>query len=101
MGFYAGPEVILIDVYGITDPLLARLPVPDSMLHDFRPGHIVKAVPKGYPESRVSGGNVIEDVRIHQFYDTLRLVTAGPLFSPQRWKAIYDLNLGPYRRFLR
>jgi arabinofuranosyltransferase len=100
MGFYAGPGVILIDVYGITDPLLARLPVPDSMLHDFRPGHIVKSVPKGYPESRVSGGNAIEDVRIHQFYDKLRLVTAGPIFSSKRWGYIYDLNLGRDAKFM-
>lgn len=100
MGYYAGPEVILIDIQGITDPLLARLPVPDSAWQSFRPGHIVKSLPQGYPESRASGVNVIADMRIHEYYNKIRLVTAGPLFSPERWRYIYDLNFGPDRKFL-
>jgi len=99
MGFYAGPEVILIDVYGITDPLLARLPLPASTWESFRPGHIVRSVPQGYVESRASGDNVIKDPQIREYYKKLRLVTSGPLCSLERWRCIYDLNFGPERRF--
>jgi hypothetical protein len=35
------------------------------------------------------------DARIRAYYDDVRLVTQGPLFTGARWRAIARLNFGP------
>jgi hypothetical protein len=100
-GCFAGPRIIFIDLYGIADPLRARLPLPKSAITDFRPGHVTRTVPPGYKETLERRKNVIQDRRIRDFYDKIRLMTSEPLFSSARWKGIYDLNIGPDRKLNR
>ena len=98
LGYYAGPNVHIIDVLALPDALLARLPVPSGMA--WRIGHFRRFLPDGYSESLRAGRNQLTDLRLRKYYDQLRLVTAGKIFSGPRWKAILDLNLGRSRNLV-
>jgi arabinofuranosyltransferase len=91
-GYAAGPEVTVIDDFGLGDPLLARLPVADPWR--WRIGHFQRAVPEGYLRARATGdtGGMLPDLA--RYWEQLRLVVSGPLFAPERLLAIARLNLG-------
>jgi len=97
-GYYAGPDLFVIDLLGLADPLLARLPPADP---SWRIGHFGRYVPDGYPETVASGINQIEDPDLARYYDNLLLVLRGPLWQPQRLRAIWHLNWGTYDQDLR
>lgn len=93
-GYYAGPRLYVIDVMALADPFLARLPVSKPAdPRSWRIGHFTRDLPPGYRETISAGRNVIQDPRLAKLYDDLRLVTAGPLWSAERWRAIWRLNL--------
>ncbi|MGQ9648960.1 MAG: hypothetical protein ACUVXJ_02505 [Phycisphaerae bacterium] len=56
ISYYAGPDVRVIDLYGLTDPYLARSESPPCG----RPGHIKFRIPPGYLEDR-STVNLLPD----------------------------------------
>jgi arabinofuranosyltransferase len=58
-GFFASPDLHILDRYAICDPLLSR--VPTRYYPKFRPGHCLRQVPNGYKETLLSGTNVLED----------------------------------------
>lgn len=91
-GFYAGANVYAIDQYALADPLLARLPAEREA--NFYVGHFHRVIPDGYLSSLYSGNNLIEDENLAKFYDSLRLVVRGSLFSAERWRAIWQMNTG-------
>ncbi|MCP4657407.1 MAG: hypothetical protein GY856_18535 [bacterium] len=102
LGFYAGPEVHVIDLIGLPDPLLARL--PGLTRGDFNrpgfaawlPGHVPRRLPPGYVESIELGENRIRDPHLAEFYDKIRRITRGPLWDRQRWIEIWKLHCGGY-----
>jgi arabinofuranosyltransferase len=92
--YAAGSAVTFIDTFGIDDAFLAHIPYrPEA---EWRIGHFVRPVPAGYVETVRTGQNKIEDRCLRQYYDVLRTVIAGPLFTAARWKAIVALNFGVY-----
>lgn len=96
-GFAAGPGVHVVDLYALSDPLLARLPaLPDWGLI----GHFERQVPQGYLDTLRQGHNVIIDPAIARYYVQLTLVTRGNLFSWNRLVAIWKLNTGAYNSLL-
>jgi hypothetical protein len=42
---------------------------------------------------------VIADPQLARYFETLQSIIAAPLFEPKRWKAIWELNFTPSRRF--
>jgi arabinofuranosyltransferase len=92
VGFYAGPAKYIIDPNGLSDPLLARLPIPPAFYFEFWVSHFTRELPAGYLESRRAGRNLVEDPVIHGYFDKLLRVTTGPVFSFARFKDIFDLN---------
>lgn len=96
--FYAGPDVHVLDVMALSDPLLARLKPPPQ--DDWRPGHLVHDIPAGYQDTLESGRNVIRDPGIAEYYEHLRLVTRDPLWDAERLRTIWRLNLGRYDHLL-
>lgn len=97
VGFSAyvlGLDRVVVDRFGLADPLLARLPVDEGWE---RIGHFRRPVPEGYLESLRTGENRIENPHIRELYGKIRRVTRGPLFTAERWRAILELNLS-YRR---
>jgi arabinofuranosyltransferase len=96
-GFCQGPNAHLVDQHGITDPLVARLSVP--VTGRFKPAHIVKPLPLGYLESAGGDTNRIADPEVAAFYARLRLVVSGPLWTAERWRAIWAMNFTRASRY--
>ncbi len=99
-GVSAGPSVHVLDLHALSDPLLARIPrlVRSTAVINpgktWRIGHFERAIPEGYLETLESGTNQIVDPDLKRYYEKLLLITRGPLFSLERWKAIAGMNLG-------
>ena len=98
-GLYAGPSKFLVDRNALSDPFLARLPVSPRYYFEFYAGHFFRDIPGGYLESVNANRNVVDDPLLHDFYDRVRRVTRGPIFSVDRVRDILALNLGQYRNF--
>lgn len=90
-GYRAGPSVHVVDRWALADPLLARLPVDDPL--QWRIGHFRRELPAGYLETLQSGVNVILNPEIARYYERIRQVTRGPLYSPGRWAQAVRLAL--------
>jgi arabinofuranosyltransferase len=91
-GLSAGPGVHFVDVCGLADPLLARLPAKSDP--NWRIGHFARAVPSGYTESLLTNKNLLVDPTTKNYWEIIRKVTRGPLFNADRLIAIAQLNLG-------
>lgn len=97
-GYLAGPLAYIIDYYALTDPLLARLPA--IYQPKWRIGHFVRHIPDGYEASANSEQNYIKDPQLAQFYEYLKQITRGPIWSTQRWIHILKMNLGLYNHLI-
>ena len=91
-GYYVGPRVCIIDLLALSDPLLARLEIPDE--DHWRIGHFRRVLPKGYVESVATRTNLIEDPEIKKLYSDVNLITKGDVWSTARFKTILRMNLG-------
>jgi arabinofuranosyltransferase len=89
-GYYSGPQVYYIDKASLTDAFSVRLPV----VKRWRIGHFTRIWPDGYVESRLNNLNLIKDPKLADLYDKILLITKGPLFDKERWKAIWEVNTG-------
>ena len=98
-GLYAGPSKFLVDRNALSDPFLARLPVSPRYYFEFYAGHFFRDIPEGYLESVNADRNLVADPFLHDFYDRVRQVTRGPVFTGSRFKDILALNVGRYRSF--
>lgn len=91
VGYFAGPEVHLVDPNGLNDFLLARLPIPAG--EPWRIGHLTRALPAGYLETLETGRNVIADPGLARDYEVARRVVAGDLLGSGRLRDIVRVNL--------
>lgn len=112
MGYHAGPDVHVVDCFGLVDAFVARCtPSPKSRI-----GHLEYDIPEGYLESlgavtllpdweqrlRDLDPSLAEDARkmardarwadpeARRRYDQTKLVVSGHLWSKERWVAILD-----------
>jgi len=92
IGQRVGPTVRLVDVYGLADPLLARLPALEG--RGWRIGHFTRHLPAGYLETLESGEDRFADRELAEYNRQLRLITSAPLFAGERWAAIWRMNTG-------
>lgn len=97
-GYYAGPNVHLVDKWALADPLLARLPAFRQVR--WRIGHFDRVIPPGYVETLRSGQNQIRDRNLSLYYEKLRLVTRGALFDWERLREVWRLNTGQYEHLI-
>jgi arabinofuranosyltransferase len=97
-GFFAGPDVHIVDELALADPLLARLAPLRG--RQWRPGHYHRRIPDGYIETLETGQNLLADAQLAAYYDKLRFITRGELWDPQRWLEILKFNLGAYDHLL-
>lgn len=92
-GYQAGGRYHVVDSWALGDALLARLPVKSG---PWRIGHFRRSLPAGYIETLETGVNRIVNPQLAAYYDHLRLIIRGPLWSAARWRAIWKLNVGGY-----
>ena len=97
-GYYAGPDVHIVDWYGIGDPLLARLHVDDP--NNWWIGHFYRSIPEGYLETLENGSIAIRDPNLATYYEKLTIVTQGKLFDANRLVEIWRFNTGYYQPLL-
>jgi len=93
--YYCAKDLYINDTIALGDPLLACLPAIHT--NTWRTGHMRRAIPEGYRETVQSGVNKIVDPSLHEYYDVLCKITQSKdLFTPDRLKAIINMNLGKY-----
>jgi arabinofuranosyltransferase len=80
VGYYGGPNVHVLDVNALGDPLLSRLPAR----LESRTGHFERRIPEGYEDSLQSGNLLIEDPDLKEFCEVVWSVTRGPVWSASR-----------------
>ncbi len=97
LGYYAPKSTTFIDLWGITDPLLARLPIGYT---SWRIGHFQRVLPNGYEEACLTGKLDQLSPPLANYYQALHYIIAGPLFDWQRLKLIIAFNLGQYDGYL-
>lgn len=93
-GFFAGPDVHLVDPHGLSDPLLARLPAFYS--ENWRIGHFARVIPAGYVETLRDRKWLFQDKNLGEYYRHLNLIIRGSLWSIPRFREIIKMNLGSY-----
>ncbi len=91
-GYYAGSTTHIIDLYALSDPLLARLPMKYSPM--WRVGHFWRKLPNGYEATLQSGVNQIEDPRLADYYEHLTIITQSPILSMNRLMTVLKFNRG-------
>jgi arabinofuranosyltransferase len=95
--FAAGPDKWIVDPLGLSDPLLARLqPCVDFSDEQWRPGHFKRELPDGYVASILAGRNEIQDPDVRRYYEVLREIVSGQLWSVERMWHIVRMNAGRY-----
>ena len=92
--FYGGPGVHWLTRYGLTDPLIARLPAKRFI--QWRIGHPDRVIPAGYLQTLKTGTNQIADPQASALYEALRTVNSGPIFTVERFRTIWHLHRGRY-----
>lgn len=98
-GYVSGPNVHVIDLNGLADPLMARLPVIDPK--HWRIGHFRHIIPDGYIDTLSSGENRISDGNLARYYDQLSVITKGRIFNLNRLETIVRMNLGQYNYLIK
>ena len=93
-GYVLGPDVHVIDLNSLADPLMPRLPLYETS--HWRIGHFRHVVPDGYEETLSTGENRIADEGIAEYYEVLRFVTRGPLWDWKRLVEVWRLNTEAY-----
>lgn len=92
VGFHASPDTYLVDHWALTDPLVARLP---AVYHPkWRIGHFSRALPAGYVETLHHKQDRFSNRQIAEFYQHLKRITRGSIWSPMRWRSIWKLQTG-------
>jgi arabinofuranosyltransferase len=93
-GFYAGPDVYVIDEMGLGDPLLSRLPA--MQLPKMRIGHYRRKMPDDYYETIRTGQNHLKDSSLAAYYAKIVYITRGNLWKWNRIVEAMKFNLGWY-----
>lgn len=97
-GYYAGPDIYIIDTHALADPLRAHLPVdsPGAI------GHYERKMPAGYFETIRSGfaANLIQHRDLHLYYEKLSILIHDDLFAHGRIREIIHFNTGYYDELL-
>ncbi|HLQ36429.1 MAG TPA: hypothetical protein VK348_01410, partial [Planctomycetota bacterium] len=96
--FFAPREYHIYDLNGQVDPLMARLPI--ALEAGWKQAHHFREPVPGYQDSLVAGDNRIEDPDLREYYDKIRLLTRGEIWSWQRLCTIVAMNLGRYDHLL-
>jgi len=85
-------DVFVVDVCGLTDALLSRLPAVRT--EDWRIGHHYRKVPTNYGDFLTGRAKAIEDAELQVLLDDVQMAVSGPLLAPGRMAAIVRLNGG-------
>jgi arabinofuranosyltransferase len=105
LGFYgvaSGKNVHIVDPLALSDPLLSKLPITPShfYIRGIRPGHFERNIPRGYLESLQYDENRIVEENMKLYFEKIKVITTGELWSFSRLKTIFAMNIGAYDHLL-
>lgn len=92
--YFAGPSFIYIDPFGLTDAVLARLPLVD--VRSWRVGHFARILPVGYRHFRETGDSGQMDPDLAMYVHALHEITSAPVFDAHRLRTLLAFHLGEY-----
>jgi arabinofuranosyltransferase len=90
IGYYAGPNVYVIDIAGLGNAFLAHQPM--KTFTDWRIGHYVREVRQDYLNSLKFGVNLISDQKLAILFDDVALKTKTFIFDKRRITALFQIN---------
>jgi arabinofuranosyltransferase len=96
-GYFAGPQVHIVDAYALSDPLLARIPGGTSTSIT---GHFLRELPDGYIETLQTGSNRLADADLAAYYQRLHMIISDPLWSVRRLLTLSRFLAGQYDHYL-
>ena len=96
--YTAGPLFLIVDLIGIADPLLGRLPIANTTR--WRVAHAARRMPAGYFHARKYGNVSAMHPSLGQYYQKLSIIISGELLSAERLKTILAFQLGHYDHLL-
>lgn len=99
-GFYSGQNIHIIDLFALTDALIARLPNKENQKPKWRIGHFQRDIPEGYFETHQFGKNVIKDNNLSKLYEIIKTITDDNVFSINRFIEIWRINTGYYNKLM-
>ena len=94
IGYYAGPNIRIIDPFSLGDPLLSRLHMNLKWIDHI--AHLKREIPEGYYETVATGQNLIESEPLAKYYEKTKIITQGKIFTKERFKTIINRMLGKY-----
>ncbi|MCB9234154.1 MAG: hypothetical protein H6581_21035 [Bacteroidia bacterium] len=101
MGFSSyskGPQAHVADLWALSSALISRLPMMEDP--DWRIGHFTRIMPDGFLETLATDENKLSDQNLAEFYEHLKVITRGPIWSGVRLKEIVKMNLGRYNHLI-
>ncbi len=89
------PNILWLDECALADPFLSQL--PGTADPNWRTGHILRKIPTNYGEFLLGQTDRIADPQLQPLLDDVILITKGPIFTKERFKAIWRFNISrPY-----
>jgi arabinofuranosyltransferase len=99
LGYYAGPNVHIVDRFGLTNALIARIPPIER--EDWRIGHFDREIPSGYLDYLETNDlGEIQSENIRRYVDKMNVLVKVDLTVKGRLRHIYDFNRGLYDHFI-
>jgi arabinofuranosyltransferase len=59
-GYFAGSKKIILDIWGLADPVIARMPSAFNVEKDFRPGHVTRKINQSYIDLLTRRQNILD-----------------------------------------
>lgn len=82
LGYSQGPELHIVDAYGLVDPVIARAPLEPGK--PLRPGHLQRVLPDGYVQYLVTGDAAALRPSFAAWAVPQRYVVEAPVFDAAR-----------------
>jgi arabinofuranosyltransferase len=92
LGYYAGPEVHIVDRGALCDPILARLPA--RFFPDWRIGHYWRVLPGGYLGEVLAEKPQLADPNLRELVELVFQASRAPIMQTGRWRAVWSLGTG-------
>ncbi|NSW51799.1 MAG: hypothetical protein HPY85_04795 [Anaerolineae bacterium] len=90
-GYYAGPNVYIVDILGLGTALTAQ--VPPYYDPNWRIGHLKRIVPEGYSDAIINqDATLFSEGGYREVAEDILMVTTGKPFSRTWWVAVWNVN---------